>query len=198
MIKRAFDLLLVCATLPLWLLLLAFTWLAIKLTQGGEVFFVQQRAGLSGQPFRIIKFRTMNDDRDSSGQLMDDEHRITRLGSLLRKTSLDEVPQLINVLNGTMSLVGPRPLLMDYLPLYSPEHARRHEVRPGITGLAQISGRNLLSWDDRLDLDVRYVDEQCLWLDLRILIGTVVNVLRRRGVSSAESVTMHRYRGPGS
>lgn len=196
--KRAFDLMLLVLTAPLWLPLLGLTALALGLFQGRPVFFVQERIGRGGRPFRIFKFRTMTDRRGADGELLDDAERLTSVGRFVRKTSLDELPQLWNVLRGEMSLVGPRPLLPEYLPLYPAHHARRHEVRPGITGLAQISGRNLLGWDERLDLDVTYVERQSLALDLTILARTVAGVLTRRGVSSAEGPTMHRYRGPGS
>ncbi len=198
MAKRLLDLVLVLLTLPAWLLVLGLTWCAIALADGRPAFFVQERAGRHGRPFKLIKFRTMNNAVDANGELLDDASRITRVGRAVRSSSLDEVPQLLNVLKGDMSLVGPRPLLMEYLPLYSDEHARRHEVAPGITGLAQVSGRNLLSWDERFDLDIRYVNTRSLLGDLRILAATVSSVLLRKGVSSQSSATMHRYRGPGS
>lgn len=198
MLKRAFDLIVVLFSAALWAPLLLAAAIAIRLFQRGPVFFVQERAGLHGAPFRIYKFCTMSNEKDANGELLDDAQRITRLGQVLRKTSIDEIPQLLNVLKGDMSLVGPRPLLMEYLPLYSQEHARRHEVLPGITGLAQVNGRNLLSWDARLDLDVRYVETHSLWTDLKILTRTITSVLRRQGVSSDAHATMHKYRGPGS
>ena len=198
MLKRAFDLTAVLLTAPVWVPVLLVAAVAIRIFQHGPVFFVQERAGRHGVPFRIFKFRTMSDERDASGELLDDAQRITTVGNIVRKTSVDEIPQLLNVLKGDMSLVGPRPLLMEYLPLYSPKHRRRHEVLPGITGLAQVNGRNLLSWDERLDLDVRYVDTCGMWTDLRILLRTVLSVVRRHGVSSGTQATMHKYRGPGS
>jgi len=147
------------------------------------------------RPFEMLKFRTMSDARDAQGRLLPDEERMTGLGRLLRASSLDELPELVNVLRGEMSLVGPRPLLMEYLPLYSAEQARRHEVRPGITGWAQVNGRNALNWEERLAMDVWYVDHRTMWLDVRILLWTVVKVLRREGITASGEVTMHRFTG---
>ncbi|MFK8016108.1 MAG: sugar transferase [Gammaproteobacteria bacterium] len=198
MFKRLFDVILVLISAPAWISLLALTALILLIAEGRPLLFIQERAGRHGKPFRLLKFRTMSNAVDADDQLLGDAERITRVGRLLRSSSLDEIPQLINVLKGDMSLVGPRPLLMEYLPLYSEKHARRHEVRPGITGLAQISGRNLLSWDDRFDLDIAYVESRSMAVDLRILMGTVSSVLRKRGISGQDVATMHRYRGPGS
>lgn len=176
--------------LPLALLALMVRW---KL--GSPVFFRQVRPGLHGRPFRMLKFRTMTDQRDSHGQLLPDAQRLTSFGRFLRSTSLDELPELWNVLRGNMSLVGPRPLLMEYLPLYTPEQARRHEVRPGITGWAQVNGRNALSWNERFRLDVWYVDNQSLMLDLRILWRTFHKVLARDGINQAGEATMSKFTG---
>jgi lipopolysaccharide/colanic/teichoic acid biosynthesis glycosyltransferase len=162
---------------------------------GSPVLFSQVRPGLHGKPFRMYKFRTMTDARDADGNLLPDAERLTDFGKWLRASSLDELPELINVLRGEMSLVGPRPLLMEYLPLYSPEQARRHEARPGITGWAQINGRNAISWDDKFALDVWYVDHQGVWLDVRILALTVWRVLRREGISAAGEATMPKFTG---
>lgn len=162
---------------------------------GRPVLFRQARPGLHGKLFGLVKLRTMTDDRGPDGELLADEQRLTPLGQRLRSSSLDELPELFNVLAGDMSLVGPRPLLPEYLPLYSPEQARRHEVRPGLTGWAQVNGRNAASWEDRLAMDVWYVDHRSLWLDLRILARTVRDVLARRGVTAEGHATMPRFRG---
>ncbi|HHJ98668.1 MAG TPA: sugar transferase [Actinobacteria bacterium] len=166
---------------------------AVKL--GTPVFFTQDRPGLDARIFRLYKFRTMTDARDASGELLPDEARLTRFGRFLRSTSLDELPELWNVLKGDMSLVGPRPLLVEYLDRYTAEQARRHEVRPGITGLAQVSGRNAILWEERLALDVWYVGNRSLWLDLKILAMTVWKVVRREGVSSEGHATMPEFMG---
>ena len=168
-------------------------WLLIVL--GHPIFFKQQRPGLNGISFNFIKFRTMTNTKNSEGDLLPDKNRLTPLGSFLRKTSLDELPSLWNVLKGDMSLVGPRPLLMEYLPLYSKEQMRRHEVKPGITGWAQINGRNTISWDEKFKLDVWYVDNQSIWLDTKILFITAWKVLKREGISQKGHVTMERFRG---
>jgi sugar transferase EpsL len=169
--------------------------IVLLLAIGRPVFFAQQRPGLAGRPFRLIKFRSMSDRRDSDGKLLPDAQRLGKLGKLLRSTSLDELPELINVLRGDMSLVGPRPLLMEYLPLYSAEQRRRHDVRPGLTGLAQISGRNALSWEEKFALDVRYVDRWSMALDWKILAATVWKVLTRHGISHEEHPTAPRFEG---
>lgn len=195
--KRLFDF--TAAALGLLLLaplLLLFALVRIKL--GSPVLFRQTRPGLHGRPFELIKFRTMTDARGTDGALLPDAERLTPFGRFLRSTSLDELPELWNVLSGDMSVVGPRPLLMEYLPLYSPEQARRHEVRPGITGWAQVNGRNALDWDDKFRLDVWYVDHQSLALDIRILWLTAVKVLRREGISAAGEATMPRFTGSNS
>jgi lipopolysaccharide/colanic/teichoic acid biosynthesis glycosyltransferase len=162
--------------------LLALIGATILATMDRPMLFRQVRPGLRGRRFELVKFRSMREERDDDGRPLDDDRRLTPLGRLLRRTSLDELPQLWNVLRGDMSLVGPRPLLMEYLPLYSAEQARRHEVRPGITGLAQVSGRNAIDWEERLRLDVWYVDHWSLWLDLKILARTVVGVARGAGL----------------
>ena len=166
---------------------------AILVTQGRPVVFAQVRPGRHGTPFRLYKFRTMRNE-DPRRPLPDGE-RITRLGRILRSTSLDELPELVNVLRGDMSLVGPRPLLMSYLDRYTPEQARRHEVRPGITGLAQVTGRNRLTWEERFEYDVWYVDHASFWLDVRILVRTVISVLRRDDISHPSHATMHEFEG---
>ena len=196
--KRLFDLL--AAALGLLLLTVPLALLAwqVRRKLGSPVLFTQVRPGLHGRPFRMVKFRTMTDARDASGALLPDAQRLTPFGRFLRASSLDELPELWNVLRGDMSLVGPRPLLMEYLPLYSPEQARRHEVRPGITGWAQVNGRNAISWADKFALDVWYVDHRSLWLDLRILWLTVRKVLVRDGISAAGEATMPRFEGDKS
>lgn len=161
----------------------------------GKPFFFQQRPGLGGKVFGIVKFKTMNDRRGSDGQLLSDAERLTLVGRFVRKTSLDELPQLINVLKGDMSLVGPRPLLVEYLPLYSPEQARRHELRPGITGLAQVSGRNNISWQQKFQYDVQYVNTLSFWLDIKILWLTVMKVVKTEGINSDTTATMEKFRG---
>lgn len=193
--KRLFDL--VAGSLALLLLALPLLVLAwqIRRKLGSPVLFRQVRPGLQGRPFTMVKFRTMTDARDASGALLPDAQRLTPFGRFLRASSLDELPELWNVLRGEMSLVGPRPLLMEYLPLYSPEQARRHEVRPGITGWAQVNGRNAISWADKFALDVWYVDHRSLWLDLRILWLTVRKVLVRDGISAAGEATMSKFEG---
>jgi lipopolysaccharide/colanic/teichoic acid biosynthesis glycosyltransferase len=194
-LKRSLDVLvsvgaLICFALPL--LVLA-GMVAVKL--GWPVVFAQVRPGLCGKPFRMVKFRTMTDERAADGELLPDALRLTPFGRMLRASSLDELPELWNVLKGEMSLVGPRPLLMEYLPLYSSEQARRHEVRPGITGWAQVNGRNAIGWEDKFALDVWYVDHQSLWLDLKILWMTVRKVLMRDGISAEGEATMSRFTG---
>lgn len=171
----------------------------VRATLGAPVFFRQQRPGRHGHPFFIYKFRTMTDERDAQGQLLPDAQRLTRIGRFLRASSLDEVPQLWNVLKGEMSLVGPRPLLMQYLARYSPRQARRHDVPPGITGLAQVRGRNALSWEEKFELDVEYVENWSLALDLKILAQTALGVVARRGISQGGHATMPEFMGsPGA
>jgi lipopolysaccharide/colanic/teichoic acid biosynthesis glycosyltransferase len=194
-VKRVFDF--VAASLALLMLalpLLALAWL-IRRKLGSPVLFRQVRPGLQGRPFTMVKFRTMTDERGADGALQPDAQRLSPFGRFLRASSLDELPELWNVLKGEMSLVGPRPLLMEYLPLYTPEQARRHEVRPGITGWAQINGRNAISWADKFALDVWYVDRRSLWLDVQILWRTVRKVLVRDGISAAGEATMPKFEG---
>ncbi len=193
--KRFFDFCVALCALIALLLPLALVALLVRLNLGQPVFFRQVRPGLHGQPFMMIKFRTMTDARDDSGQWLSDADRLTAFGRFLRSTSLDELPELWNVLRGEMSLVGPRPLLMEYLPLYNTEQLRRNEVRPGITGWAQVHGRNALSWEDRFKLDVWYVDNQSVWLDLRILGMTVRKVLAREGIHAAGEATVAKFTG---
>lgn len=197
-IKRLFDLALsALSLLALALPLLVLMWL-VRCKLGSPIFFTQMRPGLQSKPFKMVKFRTMTDERGLDGNLLPDAVRLTSFGRFLRATSLDELPELWNVLKGDMSLVGPRPLLMEYLPLYSPEQARRHEVRPGITGWAQINGRNAISWEDKFRLDVWYVDHRSLLLDIKILWLTVKKVLVRDGISAAGEATMPRFMGNNS
>ena len=167
----------------------------IRRKLGSPVLFRQVRPGKEGKPFEMVKFRTMRDAVDSNGRLVPDSERMTPFGSFLRSSSLDELPELWNVIKGDMSLVGPRPLLMEYLPLYSPEQNRRHEVRPGVTGWAQVNGRNAISWEDKFKLDVWYVDNQSLWLDLKILFLTVKKVVVRDGISAEGEATMSKFTG---
>lgn len=190
--KRALDLLAGGAALVLSLPVQAGIAVAIRNVMGPPVFFRQPRPGKNGVVFELVKFRTM---RHPDAKHVTDAERLTRLGQFLRSTSLDELPTLWNVVKGDMSLVGPRPLLVEYLPLYTPEQARRHEVRPGVTGLAQISGRNALSWEDKFALDVRYVSTRSLMMDLRILTGTVLRVMRRDGISAEGEATMNPFAG---
>jgi sugar transferase EpsL len=189
-LKNAFDRgASVCALLVCWPLVLAVS-LSVRLSMGRPVLFRQRRPGRDGKPFTLLKFRTMSECYDKHGNLLPDSERLTRLGRFIRGISLDELPQLWNVLRGDISLVGPRPLLMEYLPRYSPEQARRHDVLPGITGWAQINGRNALTWDEKFALDLWYVDNWSLKLDALILIKTLGKVVKREGISSAEHATM--------
>ena len=193
--KRVFDLL--AASLALLLLTLPLLALALLISRklGSPVLFRQVRPGLQGRAFTMVKFRTMTDERGPDGALLPDAQRLTPFGRFLRASSLDELPELWNVLKGDMSLVGPRPLLMEYLPLYTPEQARRHEVRPGITGWAQVNGRNAISWADKFVLDVWYVEHRSLWLDVKILWLTVRKVLVRDGISAPNDATMPKFEG---
>ena len=187
--KRFFDLLFVLLTAPLWLPLMGGVALLVAFRLGRPLLFRQMRPGRGGQPFQLIKFRTMTEARDARGEILPDAERLTGFGRWLRSTSLDELPEIWNILRGEMSLVGPRPLLMHYLEHYTEEEARRHAVRPGLTGWAQINGRNAMDWDGKLALDVWYVDRQSLWLDLKILWLTLWAVLSRRGISAAGEST---------
>jgi lipopolysaccharide/colanic/teichoic acid biosynthesis glycosyltransferase len=193
--KRLFDFVLSAfGLLALALPLMVLVW-QVRRKLGGPVFFTQVRPGLKGGPFKMVKFRTMTDERGPDGQFLPDAERLPAFGRWLRATSLDELPELWNVLKGDMSLVGPRPLLMQYLPLYSPEQARRHEVRPGVTGWAQVNGRNAISWEEKFKLDVWYVDNRSLWLDIKILWLTVKKVVIRDGISAAGEATMPAFAG---
>ena len=167
----------------------------VRMRLGSPILFKQERPGLYGKPFMMMKFRTMTDERDKSGELLSDDKRLTPFGKFLRSTSLDELPELINVLRGDMSLVGPRPLLTRYLDRYTSEQARRHDVKPGITGWAQINGRNAISWEDKLNLDIWYVDNLSLWLDFKILVLTLTKVIKREGISQDGHVTMTEFMG---
>ena len=193
--KRLFDLVFAVLSLLFLALPLLVLMLLVRRKLGSPVFFRQVRPGIHGQPFEMVKFRTMTDERGADGALLPDVQRLTPFGRFLRASSLDELPELWNVLKGDMSLVGPRPLLMEYLPLYTPGQARRHEVRPGITGWAQVNGRNAITWEEKFALDVWYVDHRSLWLDVRILWMTVKKVLLRDGISAAGEATMTRFTG---
>jgi lipopolysaccharide/colanic/teichoic acid biosynthesis glycosyltransferase len=193
--KRAFDLSIIILLAPLFIVVLAVLAFLVRTRLGSPVYFTQVRPGLRGKPFRLIKFRSMTDARTTTGELLSDAERLTPFGRFLRASSLDELPEVMNVLAGEMSLVGPRPLLMDYLPLYTPEQARRHDVQPGITGWTQVNGRNALSWEEKFALDTWYVDNRGLGLDLKILGLTVGKVLRRDGISAAGDATMPRFEG---
>lgn len=193
--KRLIDVALAAALLLVMALPLLLLMGLVRWRLGTPVLFRQQRPGLGGRPFEIIKLRTMTNRRDDRGELFSDEARLTPFGRFLRSTSLDELPEIWNVLKGDMSLVGPRPLLMEYLPLYSARQARRHEVRPGLTGWAQVNGRNAISWEQKFEYDVWYVDNRSFWLDMKILWMTAIRVLRREGVSQQGHATMERFTG---
>lgn len=195
MVKRLLDVLVSIFCLVVFSPIIAAVALKLRRTMGSPVLFRQIRPGLNGKPFEMIKFRTMKDAVDAQGNPLPDSERLTPFGQFLRSSSLDELPELWNVLKGDMSLVGPRPLLMEYLPLYTPEQYRRHEVRPGVTGWAQINGRNALSWEEKFQLDVWYVDNRSLWLDIKILFLTVKKVLVRDGISADGEATMPKFTG---
>jgi sugar transferase EpsL len=194
-IKRAFDLTLALLALTVLFPMIGLIALLVWLKLGSPILFRQQRPGLHSEPFTLYKFRTMTDARDAQGNLPPDAERLTPLGRFLRSTSLDELPELFNVLKGDMSLVGPRPLLMQYLGRYTPEQLRRHQVKPGITGWAQVNGRNVLTWEQKFALDVWYVDHWSLWLDLKIVAGTVWKVLAREGISQPGQATAQEFMG---
>ncbi|UGV31825.1 sugar transferase [Halopseudomonas aestusnigri] len=198
MIKRLFDVLASAFVLVVLFPVIVVVAVLIHRKLGSPVFFRQPRPGLNGKPFEMVKFRTMLDATDKHGNPLPDAERLTPFGQFLRSASLDELPELWNVLKGDMSLVGPRPLLMEYLPLYSPVQARRHEVRPGVTGWAQVNGRNTLSWEDKFKLDVWYVDNRSLWLDIKVLFLTVKKVLVRDGISAEGEATMSKFTGSDS
>ena len=194
-LKRGFDIFVSGLALAALAPIIAGTALAVRIAMGSPLLFRQTRPGLGGKPFELVKFRTMREAHDRAGRPLSDSERLTRFGRFLRSTSLDELPQLWNVLKGDMSLVGPRPLLTQYLPLYSPEQARRHDVRPGITGWTQVNGRNSLSWEEKFRLDVWYVDNRSFVLDLRILGLTLLRLLRPQGISAAGHETMPIFSG---
>ena len=193
--KRLFDLVLTIPGLVVISPVLAVIALLIRVKLGSPVLFRQERPGLNGQPFTIYKFRTMTDERDTDGNLLPDKNRLTRFGRFLRAASLDELPELFNVIKGDMSLVGPRPLLTEYLSLYNDFQLRRHEVRPGITGWAQVMGRNALCWEDKFDLDVWYVDNTSFGLDIKILAMTFLKILKREGISQPGQATAEKFKG---
>lgn len=194
--KRMFDLAVVILLAPLWLPVMAIVALLVRWRLGSPVLFRQRRPGLGGRPFHILKFRTMINAQGPDGRPLRDEDRLTRFGQFLRSASLDELPSLLNVVRGDMALVGPRPLLEEYLPLYSPEQARRHDVRPGLTGWAQVNGRNAIDWERKFALDVWYVDHRSFLLDLRILFLTAMKVVRRDGIAQdGATPTAHRFTG---
>ena len=195
MLKRTFDFIIAFTALLMLLPFLLILGFAVRILLGTPILFRQQRPGLHGKPFDMVKFRTMTEDKDRAGRLLPDAERLTSFGRLLRSTSLDELPELWNVLKGEMSLVGPRPLLMEYLPLYSEYQMRRHELRPGVTGWAQINGRNALSWEEKFALDVWYIENRSFWLDLQIILKTTAKVFSRTGVSADGDVTMPRFKG---
>lgn len=194
-IKRAADFLLALAALVVLAIPLGTVALLVKTKLGSPVLFKQERPGKNGEIFTLYKFRTMTDERDASGELLPDEIRLTKFGKLMRSLSLDELPEFYNILKGDMSFVGPRPLLVKYLPLYNARQSMRHNVRPGLTGLAQVNGRNLLTWEEKFEWDVKYVETLSPWLDIKILFKTVLNVLRREGISSETSATMEAFTG---
>lgn len=194
-IKRVFDLFIILLNLPLILPTYLLLTLLVLAKFNFPILFKQSRPGLHGKIFNIYKFRTMTKERDKEGVVLSDDLRLTKFGKLLRSTSLDELPSLWNVLKGEMSLVGPRPLLVEYLPLYSTKQARRHEVKPGITGWAQVNGRNAISWNEKFDLDVWYVDNQSIWLDIKILYMTIIKVITRSGINQDKQVTMEKFKG---
>ena len=195
MLKRAFDVAASTSALVVLSPVLAITAYKVKKELGSPVLFRQTRPGLHGKPFEMVKFRTMKDATDKEGNALPDSERLTEFGKKLRASSLDELPELWNVLKGDMSLVGPRPLLMEYLPLYSAEQAKRHNVRPGVTGYAQVNGRNSLSWEDKFKLDTWYVEHQSLWLDMKILLKTVKKVIIKDGISAEGEATMTKFTG---
>ena len=197
-LKRLLDFLIsACILLIIWPILLLIAIFLHFANRGAGAFFTQSRPGKNGKIFKVIKFKTMTDERDANGNLLPDAQRLTKVGKFIRSTSLDELPQLINVLKGNMALIGPRPLLPEYLPLYSKEQARRHEVRPGITGWAQVHGRNAISWQEKFRLDVWYVDHCSLAVDLKIIWLTIMKVVKREGISSSTSETMEPFTGNG-
>jgi lipopolysaccharide/colanic/teichoic acid biosynthesis glycosyltransferase len=194
-VKPFLDFLISLIAFLIFLPLFVLITIILSIANSGNPFFIQIRPGKHARLFRLIKFKTMNDRRDKEGKLLPDSERLTTIGRFLRRTSIDEIPQLINVLKGEMSLVGPRPLLMEYLPLYSAEQSRRHDVKPGMTGWAQINGRNAISWDEKFRCDVWYVDHWSLWLDIKILAMTMLNVVLRKGINHNATETMPFFQG---
>ena len=194
-IKRMMDFILAFLALILLSPVLLVVWCLVRINLGSPAVFKQERPGLNGKIFKLYKFRTMTDMRDENGELLPDEVRLTKFGKVLRSTSLDELPELWNIVKGDMSIVGPRPLLVRYLPLYNKRQARRHEVRPGFTGLAQVNGRNSISWEEKFEWDVKYVDSISFVGDIKIILNTIRVVLKRDGISSETSVTMEEFRG---
>ena len=194
-IKRILDFILALSALIILSPVMLFVWCLVKIKLGSPAIFKQERPGMNGKIFKLYKFRSMTDERDENGELLSDEVRLTKFGKKLRSTSLDELPELWNIIKGDMSIVGPRPLLVRYLPLYNERQARRHEVRPGFTGLAQVNGRNSISWEEKFEWDVQYVDNITFWGDVKIVLNTVKVVLKREGISSETSVTMEEFRG---
>ena len=195
MLKRSLDIVIASTALVVLSPLYLYVAYKVRKNLGSPVLFRQTRPGLHGKPFDMIKFRTMTDARDASGQLLPNDQRLTSFGKMLRSTSLDEMPELWNVIKGDMSIVGPRPLLMEYLPLYNEEQAKRHNVRPGMTGHAQVNGRNSISWQEKFKLDTWYVEHQSIWLDFKIMLQTVKKVLIKEGINQSEAVTMTRFTG---
>lgn len=193
--KRIFDIIVSLTAIILFAIPIFLVAVILRTTIGSPIIFKQERPGLHGIPFKVYKFRTMTDVKDKNGNLLPDNIRMTRVGKIIRGLSLDELPQLLNVLKGDLSLVGPRPLLMEYLELYTPEQARRHDVRPGITGWAQVNGRNNISWEERFELDVWYVDNQSFWLDMKILFLTIIKVFKTEGVSQDGHATVEKFKG---
>lgn len=195
MLKRILDIIIASVALVLLSPLYFYVTYQVRKNLGSPVLFRQSRPGLHGKPFEMIKFRTMTDERDAEGNLLPNEQRLPKFGKMLRATSLDEMPELWNVIKGDMSIVGPRPLLMDYLPLYNEEQAKRHNVRPGMTGYAQVNGRNSIGWEEKFKLDTWYVENQSIWLDFKIMFQTVKKVLVKEGINQSEEVTMTRFTG---
>lgn len=195
MLKRLLDIIIASTALILLSPLYFYVAYKVRKNLGSPVIFRQVRPGLHGKPFEMIKFRTMTDERDVQGNLLPNEQRLPKFGKMLRATSLDEIPELWNVIKGDMSIVGPRPLLMEYLPLYNQEQAKRHNVRPGMTGHAQVNGRNAINWEKKFELDIWYVENQSIWLDFKIMIQTVKKVLIKEGINQSEEVTMTKFTG---
>jgi len=195
MLKRLLDIIIASTALILLSPLYFYVAYKVRKNLGSPVIFRQVRPGLHGKPFEMIKFRTMTDERDVQGNLLPNEQRLPKFGKMLRATSLDEMPELWNVIKGDMSIVGPRPLLMEYLPLYNQEQAKRHNVRPGMTGHAQVNGRNAINWEKKFELDIWYVENQSIWLDFKIMIQTVKKVLIKEGINQSEEVTMTKFTG---